>query len=93
MIPLSSFEMKLNGEPGPPILKNLSDRSDKEIERRGGSMFYTDTNGHMPEQFSTALVILGILMKSTPLDEIDFEIFNDIAKDIDRCGRRLMTEE
>jgi hypothetical protein len=46
-------------------------------------MFYTDTNGHMPEQFSAAFVILGLPMGSVPLDEIDFEVFNAIAKDIE----------
>jgi hypothetical protein len=61
--------------------------------RRGVPMFYTDTNGLMPEKFSTALVILGILMDSTPLDEIDFDGFNAIAKDIDECGWGLLAEE
>ena len=62
-------------------------------EVRGAPGFYTDTNGLMPEHFSTALVILGLLMESTPLEEIDFEVFNAIAKDIDECGRGLLAEE
>jgi hypothetical protein len=61
--------------------------------RRGVPIFYTDTNGLMPEQFSTAFAILGILMDTTPLDEIDFEGFNVIAKDIDSYGWGLPAEE
>lgn len=56
-------------------------------------MFYTDTNGHMPEKYSMALVILEILMESVLLDEIDFEVFNAIAKDINQCGEGLLKEE
>lgn len=56
-------------------------------------MFYTDTNGLMPEEYSTALVILGILMESTPLEEIDFEVFNEISQELDDCGRGLLAEE
>jgi len=47
----------------------------------------------MPEKFSTALPILGMLMESTHLDEIDFGVFNAIAGDIDNCGLDLLTEE
>ena len=47
----------------------------------------------MPEKFSTALAILGMLMESTHLDEIDFEVFNAIAGDIDNCGLDLLIEE
>ncbi len=41
-------------------------------------MFYTDTNGLFPVSYSKALVMLGIIMESTPLDEIDFEVFKAI---------------
>ena len=46
-------------------------------------MFYTDTNGQLPISCSKALVMLGIFMESTPLDEIDFEVFKAVAPDID----------
>ena len=51
------------------------------------------SGGLMPEKFSTALAILGMLMESTHLDEIDFEVFNVIAGDIDNFGPDLLTEE
>jgi hypothetical protein len=38
-------------------------------------MFYTDTNGQLPLSCSTALYMVGIVMESTPLDEIDFDAF------------------
>jgi hypothetical protein len=46
-------------------------------------VFYTDTNGSMPELFSTALVMLGIVMESTPVGEIDFDQFNRICSTLD----------
>lgn len=46
-------------------------------------VFYSDTNGQLPEFHSTALIMLGIVMDSTPLDEIDFEEFKKVAADID----------
>ena len=49
--------------------------------------------GMMPEKFSMALVILGMLMEATHLDEIDFEVFNAIAGDVDKCGLDLLTVE
>jgi|GEM_PF-5002253 len=47
-------------------------------------MFYTDTNGQLPESHSTALYMLGIVMQSTPLDEIDFEAFKTLVPELDR---------
>jgi hypothetical protein len=49
----------------------------------GGIMFYTDTNGQLPTSCSRALLTLGMVMESTPLDEIDFEVFNSVAPEID----------
>jgi hypothetical protein len=46
-------------------------------------MFYTDTNGQLPISCSPALVMLGTVMKSTPLEEIDFEVFVVVAPEID----------
>ncbi len=46
-------------------------------------MFYTDTNGQLPISCSMALHMLGIDMESTPLDEIDFEFFQEVALEID----------
>ncbi len=46
-------------------------------------MFYTDTNGEVPVSRSTALYMLSIVMESTPLDEIDFNVFREVASDID----------
>jgi hypothetical protein len=46
-------------------------------------VFYSDTNGQLPEFRSTALIMLGIVMDSTPLDEIDFKEFKKVATDID----------
>ncbi len=46
-------------------------------------MFYTDTNGQFPVSYSKALVMLGIVMESTPLDKIDFEVFKEIDPEID----------
>ena len=46
-------------------------------------MLYTDTNGQLPISCSPALVMLGIIMESTPLDEIDFEVFKAVAPEID----------
>jgi hypothetical protein len=46
-------------------------------------MFYTDTNGQLPISCSKALVMLGMVMESTPLDEIDFEVFRAVASEID----------
>ncbi len=46
-------------------------------------MFYTDTNGQFPVSYSKALVMLGIIMESTPLDKIDFEEFKAIDPEID----------
>ena len=40
-----------------------------------------------------ALVILGLLMEPTHLDEIDFEVFNAVSGDIDNFGPDLLTEE
>ena len=52
-------------------------------EHNGGIMFYTDTNGQFPTSYSKALVMLGIVMESTQLDKIEFEIFKAIDPDID----------
>ncbi len=46
-------------------------------------MFYTDTNGQLPASCSTALYMLGIVMESTPLNEIDFEAFRTVAPAMD----------
>lgn len=46
-------------------------------------MFYTDTNGQLPRSCNTALYVLGILMESRPLSEIDFEAFNALALAMD----------
>ncbi len=46
-------------------------------------MFYTDTNGQFPISYSKALVMLGIVMESTPLDKIDFEVFKAVDPKID----------
>ncbi len=46
-------------------------------------MFYTDTNGEVPFFRSTAFYMLGIVMETTPLAEIDFEQFKDVAPEID----------
>ena len=61
--------------------------------RRGVPIFYTDTNGLMPEEFGTAFAILGTLTDTTPLDEIGFEGFDVTAKDIDAYGWELPAEE
>ena len=41
--------------------------------------FYTDTNGIQPFFFNTALLLLGMVMESIPLGEIDFESFQEIG--------------
>ena len=46
-------------------------------------MFYTDTDGQHPISCSTALVMLGLVMESTPLDEIDFDAFKAMVPEID----------
>ncbi len=46
-------------------------------------MIYTDTNGQLPVSCSTALYMLGIVMESTPLNEIDFEAFKRAAPFLD----------
>jgi hypothetical protein len=46
-------------------------------------VFYSDTNGQLPEFRSTALIMLGIVMDCTPLDEIDFEEFKKVSADLD----------
>lgn len=40
-------------------------------------MIYTDTNGY-PKNLSVALRLLEITMETSPLNEIDFERFNEI---------------
>lgn len=46
-------------------------------------MFYTDTNGQLPLSSNLALHVLGILMASKPLVEIDVEAFNSLALAMD----------
>lgn len=46
-------------------------------------MFYTDTNGLFPISSSTALIMLEIVMESKLLNEIDFELFKEVAPEID----------
>ncbi len=46
-------------------------------------VFYGDTNGKLPLKRSTALFMLGVIMDSTPLDEIDFKQFKRIAPELD----------
>jgi hypothetical protein len=46
-------------------------------------VFYTDTNGCMPDFFSTALVMLGMVMESTPIGEIDFKQFHRVSATLD----------
>ncbi len=46
-------------------------------------MFYTDTNGQLPISCSTSLYMLGIVMESTPLDEIDFDAFKTVVPEIE----------
>jgi hypothetical protein len=46
-------------------------------------MFYTDTNGQVPQSRSTALAILAIVMETTPLTDINFERFNEITPILD----------
>ncbi|MEJ2696426.1 MAG: hypothetical protein P8013_07230 [Candidatus Sulfobium sp.] len=46
-------------------------------------MFYTDTNGQLPLSCNLALYVLGILMASKPLAEVDVEAFNSLALAID----------
>lgn len=46
-------------------------------------MFYTDTNGQLPLSCNLALYVLGILMSSKPLSEIDVEAFNSLALAMD----------
>jgi hypothetical protein len=45
-------------------------------------VFYTDTNGLKPRFRSTALILLENVMENFP-DLLDFEGFNDAAKDAD----------
>jgi hypothetical protein len=42
-------------------------------------VFYTDTNGAQPFFFDSALLLLGMVMESIPLGEIDFQTFQKIA--------------
>jgi hypothetical protein len=51
--------------------------------QNGGSMFYTDTNGQLPLSCNLALYVLGTLMSSKPLSEIDVEAFNSLALAMD----------
>jgi hypothetical protein len=46
-------------------------------------MLYTDTNGQVPHFCNTAIYVLGILMESKPLSEIDFEAFSALALAMD----------
>lgn len=46
-------------------------------------IFYSDTNGKLPHKRSTALFMLGVIMDSTPLDEIDFTQFKKVAPELD----------
>lgn len=47
---------------------------------------YTDTNGQYPSNLSLSLRLLEITMDTTPLDQIDFARFKDIAEDIDNAN-------
>lgn len=51
--------------------------------QNGGTMFYTDSNGQLPLSYNLALHVLGILMASKPVVEIDVEAFNSLALAID----------
>lgn len=51
--------------------------------QNGGSMFYTDTNGQFPLYCNLALYVLGMLMASKPIVEIDVEAFNSLALAMD----------
>lgn len=53
------------------------------MRRNGGSMFYTDTNGQLPLSCNLALYVLGILMASKPVIEIDVEAFTSLALAMD----------
>ncbi|MEJ2683326.1 MAG: hypothetical protein P8Z71_02875 [Candidatus Sulfobium sp.] len=46
-------------------------------------MFYTDTNGQFPLYCNLALYVLGMLMASKPIVEIDVEAFNSLALAMD----------
>jgi hypothetical protein len=46
---------------------------------------YTDTNGQYPSNLSLSLRMLEITMECTPLDQIDFTRFSEIADDIDNA--------
>jgi hypothetical protein len=46
-------------------------------------VFYTDTNGNLPSDRSTALIMLGITMETFPLNDIGIDNFNNIAPLID----------
>lgn len=45
-------------------------------------VFYTDTNGIIPTHRSTALIMLGMAMECERLDEIPFENFAAIEREI-----------
>jgi hypothetical protein len=49
-------------------------------------VIYTDTNGKYPKNLSVALRLLEITMETTPLEEINFERFNEIAVILDEEG-------
>jgi hypothetical protein len=46
-------------------------------------VFYTDTNGDLPSDRSTALIMLGITMETFPLTDIGIDNFNNIAPLVD----------
>lgn len=57
----------------------------------GGIMFYTDTNGQLPISCNLALYVLGILISSKPLTEVDVDAFNSLAlamdaEELDLCS-------
>ena len=55
-------------------------------------MFYTDTNGLVPQQRQFALVLLESAMETLPLYELNIENFNQLVRDLDLLSSNFDSE-
>jgi len=55
-------------------------------------MFYTDTNGQVPQKRHLALVLLESAMETLPTYELGIENFNELVKDLDLISSDLNNE-
>ena len=46
--------------------------------------FYTDTNGVVPTNHSKIFIVLGLAMKSMPIESIDFSNLDTIEEQLDK---------